>query len=1105
MATRQSGIVLERIQTLFQEGRIETMTDGQLLQRFAAHRAEAERAAEAAGLAFEVLVLRHGPMVLGVCRRVLRDPHEVEDAFQATFLILARRAGSVRKPEVVGGWLRKVAYRVATRARALSNRRAAIQPARPVSSADDAGTILEQGELRTAVLDEVQLLPEKYRLPVQICYLEGQTHDEAARRLHWPVGTVRTRLALARARLRDQLTRRGVVLPAGFIGTSLISSTASAVVPAMLVKATVEAATGRVVRATASSLATSALRAIFMLKLKMAILLVVVTSSLGWVVLPFTWAQVRKPGADVAARVRQGADTGPADSETKAQQQPAPGREVGTVFFRVVENSTKKPLPGVLLKVWLNGKISRQHTTDESGRLVIPVPKEPFERLTITARGDGLVPMRVYLRHFASRETEIPRLYTLAMEHGTSIGGIVRDDDGRAIEGVIVSLYRNGPEDRGSEALDFQEITARTDAQGRWHLDLIPAALDLGHLQFSFSHPDFLSPIDPINMQPSEAPEHLRQQNGVTVLRKGIVITGRVFDRDGHPLARASVRMDYVFLPSPGATTTDSAGRFRIANAAAGETVLTAQAAVHAPEMMSINIRPGLAPVEFRLGPGRSIRGQVVDSQGRPIAGAIVGAFQWRGHQTLDWRADTDADGRFRWDDAPIDEFSVSAGKTGYLSGTLLLRPSDKEPVMTLRRSLRLKGTVTDAETGLPIGTFTVVPAVQVDRRQFSWMYVFAKTFHEGRYELSFEDLGSQPKRARIEAKGYLPESSPGYQSDAGEQVFDVRLKKGEWIEGVVRGPDGLPLSRAEVVLVSGNGIYLVGSKTYQRDSHAHLVTGVDGQFSFSPPDGPYRLIALHDRGYAEGTVEHLAAARDMIVAPWGRIEGTLPVGGAPLAHATVVASLNDIQGRPELLGIHHLCRGQIDEQGRFVIDRVAPGEARVYRQPYDPGARDTLDRYYQPAFVDVVPGRASRVDLIEEGGSPLVGRIVAIDERGRQLELAGTSAFLSVKVPDVPYPPNVAPEDRPNWLSEWSRTPAAAEYRHSRRGFSHTLKLQSNGSFRIDEVQPGAYTLQVHAKGFTDLTFDVTVGAAAAGERREAMDVGTLTLKRPVTSETGR
>ena len=122
MTTRQSGIVLGQIRTLFNEGRIGTMTDEQLLEQFAARRALAAEASEAAECAFEAIVLRHGPMVLAVCRRVLHDTHEVEDAFQATFLILARRAGSIRKRSVLGGWLRKVAHRVAARAKALSAR-----------------------------------------------------------------------------------------------------------------------------------------------------------------------------------------------------------------------------------------------------------------------------------------------------------------------------------------------------------------------------------------------------------------------------------------------------------------------------------------------------------------------------------------------------------------------------------------------------------------------------------------------------------------------------------------------------------------------------------------------------------------------------------------------------------------------------------------------------------------------------------------------------------------------------------------------------------------------------------------------------------------------
>lgn len=127
MATWLSSIVLGPIRTLFDEGRIGTMTDEQLLERFIARRAQAAEADEAADVAFEVVVMRHGPMVLGVCRRILRDPHEVEDAFQATFLILARRAGSIRKGDALGGWLRKVAHRVAAKAKALSVRRGELE------------------------------------------------------------------------------------------------------------------------------------------------------------------------------------------------------------------------------------------------------------------------------------------------------------------------------------------------------------------------------------------------------------------------------------------------------------------------------------------------------------------------------------------------------------------------------------------------------------------------------------------------------------------------------------------------------------------------------------------------------------------------------------------------------------------------------------------------------------------------------------------------------------------------------------------------------------------------------------------------------------------
>jgi RNA polymerase sigma factor (sigma-70 family) len=169
--------------------------------------------------AFRSLVARHGAAVLRVCRGVLRDPHEAEDAFQATFLVLALKAPVIRDPESLGGWLRGVAHRVAVRARRRVLRRRAIEKTRAEMSRDEqfSPPALVTSELRKLVQDELEGLPDSYRRPIELCYLDGLTHQEAARRLDWPVGTVKVRLVRGRRLLRERLDRRGVALGAALL------------------------------------------------------------------------------------------------------------------------------------------------------------------------------------------------------------------------------------------------------------------------------------------------------------------------------------------------------------------------------------------------------------------------------------------------------------------------------------------------------------------------------------------------------------------------------------------------------------------------------------------------------------------------------------------------------------------------------------------------------------------------------------------------------------------------------------------------------------------------------------------------------------------------
>ncbi len=187
--------------------------------------------------AFEELVRRHGPLVWRVCRRVVRNTDQAEDAFQATFLLLAQNAAAIRKPASLSSWLHGVAYRIARRAQTERYRGGDSGPADREDPA--SGPVLEAGtrELGRIIEEEVARLPEKLRLPILLCYWEGLSNEEAARRLGRPCGTVKTRLTRARQVLHDRLTARGLVLPGGVIAVLLAPEGARATVPAYLVAA----------------------------------------------------------------------------------------------------------------------------------------------------------------------------------------------------------------------------------------------------------------------------------------------------------------------------------------------------------------------------------------------------------------------------------------------------------------------------------------------------------------------------------------------------------------------------------------------------------------------------------------------------------------------------------------------------------------------------------------------------------------------------------------------------------------------------------------------------------------------------------------------------
>jgi RNA polymerase sigma factor (sigma-70 family) len=272
------------------------LTDAQLLTRFVAERDEG---------AFAALVDRHGPMVLGVCRRVLRDHHDAEDAFQATFLALARKALSLRRREAVAGWLYEVAYSAAVEAGRARARRGRERQVGDMPHPEVQPT--EPPDWRPVLDRELAGLPEKYRAAIVLCDLEGRSRREAARQLGLAEGTLSSRLATGRRMLAERLSRAGVVLSGGALAGALSQGVASAQVPAALVSATAQAAAGGVAASPpAAALMGGVVRARFLAKLAAVALWLL--PELGWCCgLALSQYNTAATSRQVAALAREGA------------------------------------------------------------------------------------------------------------------------------------------------------------------------------------------------------------------------------------------------------------------------------------------------------------------------------------------------------------------------------------------------------------------------------------------------------------------------------------------------------------------------------------------------------------------------------------------------------------------------------------------------------------------------------------------------------------------------------------------------------------------------------------------------------------------------------
>jgi RNA polymerase sigma factor (sigma-70 family) len=768
--------LVRQIESLFDSGSVVGLTDRQLLERFNAARGSDAEAA------FAALVARHGPMILKVCLQLLRDQQHAEDAFQAVFLVLARRANSIHDPDKLANWLYGTALRTARCVKPQIKRRLEreggqlmnpatsariIEPVSELTSPEQTVLDREQAEM---LHDEIERLPQNFRLPIILCYFDGLSLDQAANQLRWPEGTLRSRLARAREKLRRGLMRRGFALSsAGLLGV-LGSRNASACVTPQLCDITARAAmlfvtekaVGGVLSASAAVIAGEVIGAMIIHKIRLSALMVF---ALG---LTACGAGVLGHSFGVFAK---GPDASENRSPVAVVPQPAKANE-------------DRPGPGRMFVV---------------GRVLDPHGK-PVSNASV------MVHSRSKMRKVGSR-FEIARI---PMGHADS------DEVGR--------FRVDSPRGSSSQHEDFAAV-ALAPGYGVGWVDL---------------DPDSEQPSADITLQPEQVIQGRlfdlqgRPAGGVTV---SVAAVRRIHYRGSDALSRRVEGVIFswdranVLEAWPKPQSTDNEGRFTLHGVGRGlKANLTLIDPRYAVRMIEVDTDDpsNVKSVTMALQPAKIITGRVTYADtGMPAPGAPVsiGAISSGSSATRFMSFETDANGRFRANPSPGDRFSMAVYApegTPYLTANPPAITWPKGAIehsvdVALPRGALIHGNVTEVGSGKAVAGANVsfVPYAHTGVSRASETAAdgsFAVAARPGPGHLiilatsddyQLREIGDRmiregkPGGGRLYSHAFIPcEPKPG----ANSLEINVALQPGMTVKGRIFGPHGQPVQDVSIL-----------------------------------------------------------------------------------------------------------------------------------------------------------------------------------------------------------------------------------------------------------------------------------------------------------------
>ncbi len=771
---------------------------------------------------------------------------------------------------------------------------------------------------------------------------------------------------------------------------------------------------------------------------------------------------------------------------------------------------------------------------DGSGVARLPFPPQQTLSFSILVRAPGRLPVVVE----GAKRTggDFPREWTATLDRGARIGGAVNDASGQPIADAAVLIHRVtsvGP--REFERLDYE--TVRTGRDGKWASESVPAGAT--NLVFEVSHPEFRGGSFVLGLPPDPEVRALAAADvwagtAKMTLENALRLAGTVVSDSGAAVRDAEIHLvDSNRGESRRVGASDAAGKFSVIVPEPGQVSLMVQAAGYRARLQVFNVPANARDARVTLTKSSPLAGRVMDQNNSPVAGARVRLDSWNGSKLLQWQAVTDQQGRFTWDSPPEGNLMFQVSAPNYFTSRMSIGSPANETQIILRQMSRVVGRVVDAETGKAIDDFMIVRGRAYNEGEpMRWERYDTTRGRRGEYSVRLTDYGSNVRlQLLIEAQGYMPAVSAELKS-AGVFTNNFALKKARGISGVVQLPDGSPATNATLVLVEpGDEAYMEKPGELRRSGSGgdFQRTSPRGEFQFAPKLNPHTIIASHAQGFAEVRASNVIAGGEIVLQPWGRVQGRVRVGAGSQEDRTVIMTSADweygFEGRsgvPLSLSL----RTEAGADGSFTFDRVPPGERKVALQVRvndRSSGRGQGTTHAMPVLVS--PGGTTEV-MVGGTGRTVIGRMTVAGGDPEDVDWKRDIHTMYTILPPPPSLPGVVVT--PN-MTEPERQRAFREHNEKQRAYwmteegralrrkhrQYVLLFETNGTFRVDNVEPGEYQVYVsltnpdrpdnYYEYIGSMNKQVTVPAAKSGQENTPFDLGATSVQVRGIQRTGR